>query len=120
MMFRISLAFVLISLFSFGANAQDTQGKRFLTQQPCGPWIEVMKTPKKYKEAMLFTGNGSQFSSTNGQMYNGGMFFFVNQETGSFSIINVYSDGMACLMQSGTGFAPYTGAQPWDKKGGGL
>jgi hypothetical protein len=53
-------------------------------------------------------------------MYNGGMFFFVNQETGSFSIINVYSDGMACLMQSGTGFAPYTGAQPWDKKGGGL
>ena len=115
-MFRLALAFV-IGLIAFVplANAQS-QDKMFITTQFCGPWEDVMNTPKKYKEAMLFTGTGVQFATANGQPFNGGMFFFVNQETGTYSIINIYGDGMACLMQSGRDFAPYGGKQPWDEE----
>jgi hypothetical protein len=118
-MFRLALAFVLgLNIVSF-ANAQDAnRDKVFITTQFCGPWEDVMNTPKKYKEGMLFSGNGTQFSASNGQLFQGGMFFFVNQETGSYSIINVYGDGMACMMQTGRDFKPYDGPQPWDKKKG--
>ena len=78
--------------------------------------IELVVDDKKYKEAMLFTGTGVQFATANGQPFTGGMFFFVNQDTGTYSIINVYGDGMACLMQSGRDFAPYGGKQPWDEE----
>jgi hypothetical protein len=121
-MFRLALAFVLgLNIVSF-ANAQDaSKDKMFFVTQFCGPWEDVMDTPKKYKEGMLFSGTGVQFSTTNGQMFQGGMFFFVNQETGSYSIINVYADGMACMVQTGKDFAPYSGPQPWDKpKGDGI
>ena len=120
-MFRLALAFVIgLAAFVPTANGQS-QDKMFITTQFCGPWEDVMSTPKKYKEAMLFTGDGVQFSSRTGQMFEGGMFFFVNQETGSYSIINVYGDGMACMMQTGKNFRPYGGKQPWDKpKGDGL
>ena len=121
-MFRLALAFVLgLAVFVPTANGQSQDDKMFLTTQFCGPWEQVMNTPKKYKEGMLFTGDGVQFSSRTGQMFEGGMFFFVNQETGSYSIINVYGDGMACMMQTGKNFRPYGGKQPWDKpKGDGL
>jgi len=105
----------------FPAYGQDLPNdKMFIVTQFCGPFKEVMETPKKYREGMLFSGNGVQMSTQNGRMFQGGMFFFVNQETGSYSIINVYADGMACMMQTGKDFEPYTGVQPWDKEEGGL
>jgi hypothetical protein len=113
------MRFLIISLIAllpttlFGQQLTD---KMFITTQFCGPWEDVMNTPKKYKEAMLFTGTGLQFATANGgQPFTGGMFFFVNQETGTYSIINIYGDGIACLMQSGKDFAPYGGKQPWDE-----
>ena len=113
----LGLAIIILLSSKFPAYSQDQKlDKFFITTQFCGPWKEVIKTPKKYKEGMLFTGTGQQFGSQNGQMFTGGMFFFVNQETGSYSIINVYSDGMACMMQAGRDFQPYTGSQPWDEK----
>jgi len=103
-----------------GILAQSNE-KMFITTQFCGPWEDVMNTPKKYKEAMLFTGTGVQFATNNMQPYTGGMFFFVNQDTGTWSIVNVYGDGMACMAQTGKEFKPYVGNQPWDKpKGDGL
>jgi hypothetical protein len=82
----------------------------------CGPWEKVMKTPEKYKEGMLFAGEGITVEVRSGRAYKGGMFFFVNQDTGTWSLINVFGDGMGCMVQSGTGFEPYTGQQPWEKK----
>ena len=118
------MRFLLISLLAImlpaGILAQSNE-KMFITTQFCGPWEDVMNTPKKYKEAMLFTGTGVQFATNNMQPYTGGMFFFVNQDTGTWSIINVYGDGMACMAQTGKEFKPYVGNQPWDKpKGDGL
>ena len=72
----------------------------------------MLKTPAKYKEEMLFTGDGLQFSAANGQPYTGGTFFFTNQDTGTWTMISVYGDGMACMVANGRNFAPYIGKQP--------
>lgn len=115
LVFVLGLAFVVALSFKFPAHAQSLD-KFFFTTQYCGPWSEVIKFPKKYKEAMLFTGDGQQMSTQSGKMFTGGMFFFVNQDTGSFTVANVYQDGMACIMAVGKNFTPYTGRQPWDEQ----
>jgi len=79
---------------------------------PCGPITEMTNTIKKYREEMLFHGTGLTFSPQN-QVYNGGMFFFTNQQTGSWTIMQVFPDGMACMIMNGKNFQPYTGAQPY-------
>ena len=52
---------------------------------------------RKYKEEPLFRGQGMQFN-INGQMYWSDMMYFVNQETGSWS-----------LVANGRAFEPYNG-----------
>ena len=79
---------------------------------PCGPVADMANTIKKYREEMLFQGTGLTFSPQN-QVYNGGMFFFTNQETGSWTILQVFPDGMACMIMNGKNFQPYTGDQPY-------
>lgn len=83
---------------------------------PCGTITEMTATIKKYREEMLFQGTGLTFSSQN-QVYNGGMFFFTNQDTGTWTILQVFPDGMACMVFNGRNFQPYIGDQPYgDKK----
>ena len=93
-------------------SLSQSRDKTFVVTQFCAPFAEMFETPKKYKEDMLFLGNGMQLSAADGKMYTGGMFFFVNQETGTYSIINVYGDGIACMMQTGRNFEPYSGPNP--------
>ena len=107
----INLAFILC-LTAPIVSAQDQQPKTFVTKQPCADWETMLKTPAKYKEEMLFTGTGLQFSAVTGQPYTGGMFFFTNQDTGTWTMISVYGDGMACMVANGKEFAPYAGKQP--------
>lgn len=107
----INLAFILC-LTAPIVSAQDQQAKTFYTKQPCDTWEKMLSMPAKYKEEMLFTGNAMQFSAVNGQPYTGGMFFFTNQNTGSWTMLMVYGDGMACMVANGKQFAPYSGKQP--------
>ena len=90
----------------------QAQGKAGLyTMAPCDK-VDTMfdLVSEKYNEELLFIGNGMIFSPQ--QMpYRGGMFFFTNQETGSFSIVQVFQDGMACMIMNGRNFAPYSGPQ---------
>ena len=81
---------------------------------PCGTVAEMTNTIEKYKEEMLFHGTGLTFSPQN-QIYNGGMFFFTNQDTGSWTVLQVFPDGMACMIFNGKNFQPYTGDQPYGK-----
>ena len=84
---------------------------------PCDTFEKMTETIKKYKEDLLFSGTGLTFSAQTGQPYNGGMFFFTNQETGSWTILQGFADGMACMIMNGRNFRPYTGEQPYgDKK----
>ena len=35
--------------------------------------------------------------------------YFVNQETGSWSLVALFKDGIACLVANGRAFEPYNG-----------
>lgn len=107
-MFRLALAFVLGFLtFTPLANSQEKDEKYFFTRQECDPAITMMEVITTYGEQPLFTGLGMQFSYQ-GQPFTGGVMFFVNQDTGTWSLITLYGDGTACMTAIGTEFQPYT------------
>jgi len=104
-----------IILLTFGLTAGPVlsqEAKTFFTKQPCAPFAEMLKTPAKYGESMLFTGTGLQFGVQGNQAFTGGMFFFTNQDTGTWTMLSVYGDGYACMVANGRDFAPYAGGQP--------
>lgn len=99
----IRLALILILVATVG------QAKTFITQQPCDAFDQMFTTIDKYEEQLLFTGEVMQFAPPNGQTYRSGMFFFVNQDTGTWSLISLYGDGTACMIANGRNFEPYAG-----------
>lgn len=111
-MSRMILAFaVSISLFTTLAFAQDKpQGQRFITTQPCEPVINMTKmVMEKYGEKPLFSVQGMQISAANDKGYISDMMFFVNQDTGTWSLVSLYPDGTACMVAAGTDFEPFVG-----------
>ena len=112
---RSLLASLLLVLLPFSALAQEEQTpeqdptKFFIITQMCVPFDIAFATSAKYGEKLLFTGNGTQMSTSTGQFYTGGMFFLVNQETGSWSMLYMYPDGNTCLVGNGNNFKPYSG-----------
>ena len=40
--------------------------------------------------------------------------FFVNQETGTWTVLQAYGDGMACMIFNGKDFTSYSGDQPME------
>lgn len=117
-MFRLALAFCLGLTLTLPANAQDSE-KFLFTRQGCDPFPKVIKlVTGKYGETPLFVGEGLQFG-IQGQVYKGGAMFFVNQDTGSWSLVHLYGDGTACVTAIGTNFEPYSGPplKPQGEKG---
>lgn len=103
------LASIIVTLLPGIVTAQQME-KQYITTHFCGPFAEVIQTPDTYGETLLFTSNGITFSTTaQNQPAQSGAFFFVNQATGTWTLINVYGDGMACLAQAGSEFEPYVG-----------
>jgi len=101
----LSIVFVLTAST---ALAQQ-QPKVFITQQPCDAFDEIFIKIGKYKEQLLFTGEVMQFAAPSGQPYTSGMFFFTNQDTGTWTMLQVYGDGYACMVANGRDFEPYSG-----------
>lgn len=118
-MVKLALAFVLGLTFMSSANAQQQDtAKSFFTMQPCDIAEKMFKTIKKYDEKPLFTSLGVQFDSTRqASPVRSDMIFFVNQDTGTWSLLSVYTDGMVCMITSGRDFEPYGSAvnKPGDK-----
>lgn len=109
-MLRFTLACVLGTLLMSPSIAQETDTKYFITRQDCDPALTMLEVVTKYGEEPLFTGTGMQFSYQ-GQPFTGGVMFFVNQDTGTWSLVTVYGDGTACMTAIGTDFSPYIKAQ---------
>ena len=63
----------------------------------------------KYREQPLFKAMGLQFSAQDGKAYAGSMMMFVNQDTGTWSLITLYPDGTGCMVATGREFEPYSG-----------
>lgn len=102
---------VSISLLASTAFAQEqNQGKRFITTQACDPVVKMSDlVMNKYGEQPLFQAEGLQFSAQNGQPYRSSMMFFVNQDSGTWSLVSLYEDGTACMVANGRKFEPYSG-----------
>ena len=92
-------------------DPQTRQSPAVMLRQPCDRADKMFETLRKYEEHLLFVGKGMTFG-IQGQPYNGGMMFFTNQDTGSWTILQVYKDGMACMIMNGSEFNPYSGDQP--------
>ncbi len=102
---------VSISLLASTAFAQEqNQGKRFITTQACDPVVKMSNlVMNKYGEKPLFQGEGLQFAAQTGQPFKSAMMFFVNQDTGTWSLVSLYEDGTACMVANGRKFEPYSG-----------
>tara|TARA_B100000035_G_C21015628_1_gene561663 strand:+ start:857 stop:1216 length:360 start_codon:yes stop_codon:yes gene_type:complete len=111
-MLRILFLALMLCLLAPIVSAQTTElpkEKRFFTMQSCDdPRKMAGLIMRKYKEEPLFRGQGMQFN-INGQMYWSDMMYFVNQETGSWSLVALFKDGIACLVANGRAFEPYNG-----------
>ena len=112
-MSRLLLAFAVgISLLATTALAQEQNGqsKRFITTQACDPVLTMSDiVMNKYGEQPLFQGQGLQFAAQTGQAFRSSMMFFVNQDSGTWSLISLYPDGTACMVANGRDFQPYSG-----------
>lgn len=115
---RQTLMAVILTIASFGvAYAQD--GKKptgdiptIFTRSPCDTLQKLEEqTIGKYDEPLLFIGTGLTFSATTGQPLRGGMAFYVNQDSGSWTLLQIFPDGMACMIMNGATFQPYMGEE---------
>ena len=114
-MLRFTLAFILCLAAPIVSAQEPPQDKRFFAMQSCdNPLTMTDLIMRKYGEQPLFRGQGMQFH-WNGQMYTSDMMYFVNQQTGSWSLVALYKDGVACMIANGRNFEPYNGP-PLQKK----
>lgn len=105
-MVKLALAFILGLTFMSPVNAQES--KAFIAWQPCDTPDKMLATMSKYNETPLFTGSGIQFAAEDNTPYRGDSIFFVNQDTGTWSLISVYPDGTVCMIAVGKDFIPYS------------
>lgn len=110
-MFKILYFIPLIALvFTTGLFAQsiDNDKKYFSVRQECEPFEKMyQQVTQGWGEKPLFIGQGLQISQT-GEPFTGGSMFFVNQDSGSWSLVTLYQDGTACMTSAGTNFQPYS------------
>ena len=90
-------------------NGNPNTAKIFVAKQPCDVLPKMMEVIKGYKEELLFLGEGMSFAAQSGKGFMGGMMFFTNQDTNTWSMLQLYGDGTACLVINGRGFVPYSG-----------
>ena len=109
------LILLLVANSSLAQESKTPEGEKptIFTRAPCDPLPNMIETIAKYKEDLLFIGDGMTFSAQTGRPNNGGMMFFVNQDTGTWSMLQLFADGMSCMIMNGKRFEPYTGPSPY-------
>jgi hypothetical protein len=113
----VAFAFSISTIYATTAFAQQQEipqdQRRFISTQACDNVIKMTAiVVNKYGEEPLFQANGLQFSAQDGRPYKSGMMYFVNQDSGTWSLISLYPDGTACMVANGRDFEPYTGPSP--------
>jgi hypothetical protein len=93
-------------LISTGAVAQEATP--FMSYQNCASFQVLADQTVRYEEKMLFTGLILQ-QHISRQPVEGQMAFTVNQDTGSWTLIHLFPNGVACMVANGTKFEPYIG-----------
>ena len=106
--FGLALALVATPTITNAQQEPQQQTKTLVVAQICDPVGVMMQTIQRYQEEPLFqTQTVTQHVS--GEWFEGSSMFFVNQETGTYSMVTLYPDGTACMQATGTNFEPYSG-----------
>jgi hypothetical protein len=100
---------LLTASVAYGQEQQDNT-KWFMVKQECKPVAEFMaQVVGRWSEHALFSGKGVTIGALDGMPYNGGVMLFVNQDSGTWTLGTMYSNGMVCISAAGTEFVPYSG-----------
>jgi len=88
-------------------TAADANPGVFFAAQPCNDGKTVIDSRGYLEEQTLFT---AQIDQTNrlGDWFSNVAILQVNQQTGTWSLISVWGDGIACIVASGGAFEPYS------------
>jgi len=106
-----------VVLLSTSVFAQETDRTYFFTRAECWPSEKFMSmVMTRWNEEALFTGTSMTFSQ-DGRSFPGGMMFFVNQDSGTWTLANLYPDGTICIQNAGTDFSPFSIKKPKGEKG---
>lgn len=104
----------MLGLLGSPAAAQDTNKENYSllytshscdTYQNIAAWIE-----SEFKEQLLFRGIGTavyEDPQSYGEL-DGVMQYFVNQDTGTWTMVYVFDIERTCIMASGVNFQPYS------------
>ena len=104
MIYKIIAVLTLI-LIALPAQAQQ---KKFIAVQDCGDVKQITQnTVVNWGEKPLIRSVGVQFGPE-GTKYESSMMYFVNQGTGTWSLLALYPDSIACVIAAGTKFTPYS------------
>ena len=115
-LFAGSLTLSPVNLQAQENNTADS--KLYMIRTLCDPIGKISEVFKKYNEELLFTGDFMTFAAQSGQPFQGGMLFYVNQDSGTFTAIQIFRDGTGCVLGNGRNFEPYSGPQlPSKQKG---
>jgi len=105
MYYKLTLALLLAPL-----TLQAQESRTFAAQQICLPVQQMtFKVMNEYGETPLFSADGIQYSAVDGEPYKSDMMYFVNQDTGTWTLISLYGDGIGCMVATGNNFKPYSG-----------
>lgn len=104
MYYKLTLALLLAPL-----TLQAQESRTFAAQQICLPVQQMtFRVMNEYGETPLFSADGIQYSAVDGEAYKSDMMYFVNQDSGTWSLVSLYPDGTGCMVAAGTKFEPYT------------
>lgn len=103
---------VCFAVFGGSAVAQEQKPKILPLQAQCDSLDKMIQVVQEYDEELLFIGEGITFAFPTEQSYTGGMLFLVNQDTGTWSMLQMFGDGVSCLIFNGGKFEPYYGGKP--------
>jgi len=109
MMKFITMALCVIGFSTAVQSQESSTPKKFLVQQDCDNPIKMTGiVVGQHGEQPLFKAQGMQVH-VSGQPYMSDMMYFVNQDTGTWSLVSLYPDGTACMVAYGGDFEPYNG-----------
>jgi len=99
------IAVLTLIIIALPANAKQMAA---LSVQDCGPVKQITQnTVVNWGEKPLIRAQGVQWGPK-GDKYESAMMYFVNQSTGTWSLIALYPDSIACVIAAGTKFTPYS------------
>lgn len=103
---------VCFAVFGGSAVAQEQPKPKILPlQAQCDQAHKVINIVDQYSEELLFTGEAMTFGFGNGRTWKGGLMFFVNQDTGTWTAVQLFQDGIACMVMNGGKFDPFGGTR---------